>query len=109
MNHDFLVSKGATAICNVLNISRQTANNYIKGLSCMSADQALRLARHYGVSLATVIDADYQEVKAKDLLLALDKENRMLIHTIDALRSRINSLNNEVDDLIFTIMGDENE
>lgn len=103
MNIEFLKTKGPSAISRILGISRQTVTNYIKGDSCMTADQALALARHYGVPLSAVVDPDYRDAKQEDLLAALDAENRLLIAKFDAIKLVLTSINRDIGSLIGEI------
>jgi plasmid maintenance system antidote protein VapI len=86
MKTEFLESKGPSAISRVLGISRQTVTNYIRGDSCMTVDHALKLARHYGVSVTEVVDPDYRRQNQDDLITALDAENRVLRFRLQAAR-----------------------
>lgn len=108
MNIDFLKSKGPSAISRVLGISRQTVTNYIKGDSCMTADQALILARHYGVSLSAVVDPDYCISRHEDLVNALDAENRLLIAKLESLKMMLTVIQNDAERAITSI-GSMNE
>lgn len=100
MNTEFLKTKGATAVSRVLGVSRQTIINYINGKGCMSVDQAMMLARHYGVSLSAVVDPNYREANQDDLLTALDAENRLLHTKLNAIRAMLQNTCNNVEGLI---------
>ena len=100
MNTEFLKEKGPVAISRILGITRQTVTNYIKGDSCMTADQALKLARYYGVSVSAVVDPDYRRTNQDDLITALDAENRLLLNKLTAIQTMIRNTCNDVESLI---------
>lgn len=102
MNTEFLKSKGPSAISRILGKSRQTVTNYINGDSCMTVDQALKLARHYGVSLSEVVDLDYRKANQDDLITALDAENRLLIAQINTIKSIMKSMLINIGDTVDT-------
>lgn len=66
----------------------------------MTADQALKLARHYCVPISAVVDPDYREVKQDDLLTALDAENRLLRTKLEAIQKMVRATSSNVESLI---------
>ena len=106
MKTEFLVSKGPSEISRVLGISRQTVTNYIRGDSCMSVDHALKLARHYGVSLSEVVDPEYRKAKNEDLVAALDAENRLLRFRLQAVRMLLENVNADVKGIVDALDAD---
>lgn len=107
MNTEFLVSKGAIGIAKVLGITRQTATNYIRGSSCMSADHALKLARYYGVSLSEVVDPDYRKAKNDDLIEILDAENRILRFRLQTVRTLLANVDADIKAVVDTLSADK--
>lgn len=107
MKTEFLESKGPSAISRVLGISRQTVTNYIRGESCMTVDHALKLARHYGVSLSEVVDPEYRKAKNEDLVMALDAENRMLRFRLQTVRMLLENINTDVKGVVEALSADE--
>lgn len=100
MKTEFLESKGPSEISRVLGISRQTVANYIRGDSCMSVDHALKLARHYGVSLSEVVDPEYRKAKNDDLVAALDAENRLLRCRLRIVRGLLQNVDADIKDIV---------
>ena len=103
MNIEFLKEKGPSAISRILGISRQTVTNYIKGDSCMSADQALVLARYYSVPLSAVVDPDYREARHDDLVAALDAENRLLHAKLNSIKQLLSVVKLDVETIMESV------
>lgn len=100
MKTEFLESKGPSEISRILGISRQTVTNYIRGDSCMSVDHALKLARHYGVSLSEVVDPEYRKAKNDDLVAALDAENRLLRSRLQIVRGLLKNVDADIQSIV---------
>ena len=103
MKTEFLESKGPSEISRILGISRQTVTNYIRGDSCMSVDHALKLARHYGVSLSEVVDPEYRRAKNDDLVAALDAENRLLRNRLQIVRGLLKNVDVDIKGIVDAI------
>lgn len=89
MNVGFLEEKGPSEIAEVAGVTRQTVTNWIKGRGCLSVDQAIRIARAYGVPLRAVIgyDDESETTYLKSIIAALDAENNMLTAKLKAIRT----------------------
>jgi predicted transcriptional regulator len=107
MRTEFLKDKGPSEISRVLGVSRQTVTNYIHGKACMNVDHALKLARHYGVSLSEIVDPDYRKERQDDLITVLDAENRLLRFRLQTVRSLLKSIGGDISNVVDAIGADE--